>query len=161
MNPIYPYSLSGVVGVPAKSSSNDSNVKTGKSSLDMTDFMKLLAAQMANQDVTNPTDNNQFISQMAQFASLQAIQGLSQLSTEQYGASYVGKKVIVASYDTNGKLVQDTGIVDCVDFSSGAPCISVNCKFYYLSSVMQVSTDTYQPPETPKPEPQTPPPVNT
>ncbi|TGJ77893.1 flagellar hook assembly protein FlgD [Caproiciproducens galactitolivorans] len=148
MNQIYPYSLSGTARTSINTTSGATELKTGKSSLEMTDFMKLLAAQMANQDPTNPTDNNEFIGQMAQFASLQAMQDLRQLSLEQYGASLVGKKVVVASYDANGKYVEDTGVVDYVNYSSGSPCVVVNGKAYDLYSVMQVNSDTYKSPET-------------
>ena len=149
MNQINPFSLSGTARTSINSTSGATELKTGKSSLEMTDFMKLLAAQMANQDPTNPTDNNEFIGQMAQFASLQAMQDLRQLSLEQYSASLVGKKVVVASYDANGKYVEDTGVVDFVNYSSGMPCVVVNGRAYDLYSVMQVNSDTYNPPETP------------
>ena len=40
------------------------------------DFLKLMTAQLQAQDPTNPVDNNQFVSQMAQFSQLQSTQDL-------------------------------------------------------------------------------------
>ena len=44
--------------------------------LDMQDFLNLIVAQMANQDPMSPMENTEFISQMAQFSSLQAMTDL-------------------------------------------------------------------------------------
>ncbi|MBR0553115.1 flagellar hook assembly protein FlgD [Stakelama marina] len=43
---------------------------TGKSTLDQSDFLSLMTAQLKNQDPFNPVDNTQMVSQMAQFSSL-------------------------------------------------------------------------------------------
>ena len=36
-------------------------------------FLKLLVAQMKNQDPTNPTDSTQFVTQLAQFSELEQV----------------------------------------------------------------------------------------
>ena len=39
-------------------------------------FLQLLVAQMKNQDPTNPVDDTQFVSQLAQFSSLEQLIGI-------------------------------------------------------------------------------------
>lgn len=67
--------------------------------LDKDAFLKLLIAELSNQDPLNPMDDREFISQMAQFSTLEqmtnmtkAMEGLSSMS--QYSAvNYVGKHI--------------------------------------------------------------------
>src|SRR3982751_6672031 len=46
--------------------------------LGQADFLKLMTAQMQNQDPFNPVDNTQMVAQMAQFSSLS---GISEMNT--------------------------------------------------------------------------------
>ena len=39
--------------------------------LGLQDFLKLMVAQLQNQDMMNPTSDTEFIAQLAQFSSLQ------------------------------------------------------------------------------------------
>jgi flagellar basal-body rod modification protein FlgD len=88
-----------VTSSPAAASASDATVTSDR-------FLKLLVAQMQNQDPLNPMDNAQVTSQMAQINTVTGIdklnttvQGLSsqfiQLQAVQ-GASLVGRDVIVA-----------------------------------------------------------------
>ncbi len=67
-----------VAPVSGSSSSQDSALSSAlgtKSSLGEQDFLKLLVAQLKNQDPLAPQDNTQFVAQLAQFSSLQAAMG--------------------------------------------------------------------------------------
>lgn len=130
----------------AKTSGSGTSGKTVSStsgSLDMTDFLKLLAAQFQNQDVMNPTDNTEYISELAQFSSIQAMNNLTTYANRQYASSLIGKTVLVSAVDSSGKRSVETGKVSCVDFSSsdGTCAILVNNHAYDLSSVVQVQSD--------------------
>ena len=49
----------------------------GKSELGQEDFLALMVAQLENQDPTKPMDNNEFLSQMAQFSMVNGIENLN------------------------------------------------------------------------------------
>lgn len=50
--------------------------------LDKDDFLKLLITQLKNQDPFNPLDQNQFLAQTAQFASLEELQTMNKTLEE-------------------------------------------------------------------------------
>jgi flagellar basal-body rod modification protein FlgD len=80
----------------------------GKSVLDKNAFLKILMAQLANQDPLANQDNSQYIAQMAQFSALEQAQNTnasmekmlaSQLITE--GSLMIGKNVAFDIGDDN------------------------------------------------------------
>lgn len=46
-----------------------------KTTLDQSDFLALMTAQLKNQDPTKPVDNTEYVAQMAQFAAVTGIAG--------------------------------------------------------------------------------------
>lgn len=79
---------------------------SGNSAADLSEqFMKLLVAQMQNQDPTNPMDNNQLTSQLAQFNTAAGVEKLNssmggvQAMMAQLGsmsaASWVGRGILI------------------------------------------------------------------
>lgn len=104
--------------------------KAGKrNDLGKDEFMRLLIAQLEHQDPLDPTDNGEFIAQMAQFSSLEGISNLnttvsgfaaSMQSTQALQAStLVGRSVQVLSDWSelkNDKPI--TGTIDLKDSSS-------------------------------------------
>jgi len=70
--------------IPSNSSTNNNTSNTSNtnvnqalsSTMTQADFLKLMTAQLQAQDPTNPVDNSQFVSQMAQFSQLSATQQL-------------------------------------------------------------------------------------
>jgi flagellar basal-body rod modification protein FlgD len=48
-------------------------VKPHKTTLDQSDFLALMSAQLKNQDPTKPVDNSEYVAQMAQFSTVNGI----------------------------------------------------------------------------------------
>jgi len=68
MTTINPYAATNA----ASSATTTASAKNSWGSLGANDFIKLLTAQLSNQDPTAPVDNSQMIAQLAQFSSLSA-----------------------------------------------------------------------------------------
>jgi flagellar basal-body rod modification protein FlgD len=63
---------------PLASGASTSSATSGVGGLTMDDFLTLMTAQLQNQDPLNPTDSNQFLSQLSE---LSTVEGISQLNT--------------------------------------------------------------------------------
>src|SRR3954469_23264749 len=77
--------------------------RQGSSTLGKDEFLKILVAQLANQDPTQPQDSSQFVAELAQFSSLEqqqnTVDGLKSLLVGQATANqtaatgFIGKDV--------------------------------------------------------------------
>lgn len=96
------------------------------------DFMKLLTTQLTSQDPMNPMKDTEFISQMANFTSLEQMRTLSKsfetfTSDQKMSAApaFLGRNVTVK--DATGDV---TGLVDSITLKNGKPAIVINGKSY-------------------------------
>lgn len=105
----------------------------GSSTLGQADFLKLMTAQLNNQDPFNPVDNTQMVAQMAQFSS---VAGISQMNTtltsiaDKLNApstsdalSYVGKTVLTPGDTAYART--SGGIAGAVELGSDATDVNV------------------------------------
>jgi flagellar basal-body rod modification protein FlgD len=120
--------------------SNLANVAT--KSLDKDAFLKLLVTQLQNQDPMSPMDDTQFLSQLAQFSSLEQMQsistgfdGLSKSSVATQAFALIGKTIDYADPSSDTPI---TGKVDKVTFENGSPLLNIGSKKVALSSVVTV-----------------------
>jgi flagellar basal-body rod modification protein FlgD len=91
------------------------------------DFLKILVAQLGNQDPLKPMDNQEFVTQLAQFTSLQQTQEmndkLGQLLTAQASMQSVG--LLGKSVDISTDAGTSSGSVSALNFSSGEPRLTI------------------------------------
>lgn len=96
----------------ATSNSGNTAALTRSSSIDYDSFLKLLVAEMANQDPTEPMKSSEYVAQLASFSGVeQAIQTNSKLdsllSSAAFGqtSSVIGRTVVSADGLTSGVAV--------------------------------------------------------
>ncbi|MGN0017599.1 MAG: flagellar hook assembly protein FlgD [Candidatus Gastranaerophilaceae bacterium] len=133
---------------------------------DVTDsnmFLKLMLKQMESQDPTEPTDNSQWLAQMAQYSSLESMNNLN----KSFGAvadqlsqmndtiatnasitqtlSLVGKGVTLNIPETNEEGITTykkvEGVVSEASFEGGESMITVDGKNYPIGYVQSIRTN--------------------
>lgn len=104
------------------------------------DFLKLLMAQMTNQDPTNPMENTEFIAQMAQFTSLEQMTNMSQnfekmasMINSSEAQSMIGRSVQIDL----GADQTTTGVVEAAT-RGNSPQVQVNGMFYDMNKIKAV-----------------------
>lgn len=99
---------------------------TSKTAVDYQSFLRLLVAEMKNQDPTNPMDSTQYVAQLASFSQVeQSVQintkldQLLQASTLSQAGSLIGHTVTSADGTLTGKVaevrVMADGIIAVID----------------------------------------------
>ena len=118
---------------------NTVNGRTPSQQLGKDDFLKLLITQLTNQDPTQPMEDTQFISQMAQFSSLEQMTNMNEsfnkmagMITSSQATSTLGKTVDIDLGDTTAQ-----GVVEATSFGDN-PQVMVNGMYYDMSKIRAV-----------------------
>lgn len=100
---------------------------TPTSNLSLQDFLRILTSQLSNQDPLKPLDNQEFVTQVAQFSTLEQSRQLNekieQLLTVQSVTSSVGLIGKTVDIDLSGNTV--TGQVTAISYASGDPRLTI------------------------------------
>jgi flagellar basal-body rod modification protein FlgD len=104
-----------------------SGADTLAQTVNQNDLFKILLTQLKYQDPLKPTDNAEFIAQLAQFTSLdqarqtnENIQALLQMQSANQSVGLIGKTVEVIS-STGNKV----GQVTTISFNQGTPLLTI------------------------------------
>lgn len=114
---------------------------TSNSSLDKEAFLQLLATEMKYQDPLEPTSNTEYMSQLAQFSTVEQLQNMNSTFNSNQALNLAGKYVILNVPDSAGNIAQVSGLVDYVTVSDGKAYFSINDQYYdadYLDSVVSL-----------------------
>ena len=105
------------------------------------DFMKMLLAQLSNQNPLEPMDDTEMMSQFTQLNSLQELQSIGSAITQvsadsrmSYAANLIGKQVTVQTADG----VIDQGPVTAFMLSEDGLLIEINGNGYTLEDIVLV-----------------------
>lgn len=138
--------MAGTSGVLSSSEQIQANYEKYKSKFkDATEnmvssdtFLSLLVAEMTNQDPMEPTSNTEFVTQMAQFTSLQYSKDAATYSQSNYASSLVGKTVTASKMD-GSKQVTKTGVVQSVMKNGDSYTIKIDGVSFELSNITSIS----------------------
>lgn len=120
---------------------------TKKDTLNQNDFLKLLVAQMQNQNPLEPQSNSEMAAQMAQFTSLQQSSAMSSSLAMLQANSLIGNTVTL-QVDSQ---TTANGVVQGVVLQGGTPEIMVNGSLYNLNQVTTVAPTPASPTTTGSP----------
>lgn len=138
--------IDGVSSATTVSMSDSSSTTSTTEELGKDDFLLLLVTQLQNQDPLNPTDNTEFVSQLAQFSSLEGIKNMEEtMGTVADGISDMQKwslsdlidntvKFESSSFDFSGEPVS-------IEYSLGSNAASATVSIYDASGNLIKSVD--------------------
>ena len=122
--------MSTVSDVTGAASSTTATTSKTSNVLGKDDFLKLLVTQLQNQDPLNPTSDQDFIAQMAQFSSLEQMQNMNTSLLTSQASTLIGKTVSWTGDDSQ----IHGGVVQGVSMVNGQPKLVVDEPFLATSS---------------------------
>lgn len=104
-------------------------------------FLQLLVDQLQNQDPTQPMDNSQFITQLAQFSTLQAMQSMQTTLQSELGSQLLNQAMsflghTVTATQSDGTPI--TGAVTGVQVQGGNVLLELGSTTVPLTNVQDV-----------------------
>ncbi|MBQ7126344.1 hypothetical protein IJO12_04590 [bacterium] len=131
-----------------------------KSDNDSSMFLTLMLQQLQNQDPTAPTDNTQWLAQLAQYSSLEQMtqmnsgltkcmdyistiyDGMSANSEITQTLSLIGKEVSLIDPDDSSGTNKITGTVSEASFEDGIGKVKIGDKYYPITNIVIVKDPT-------------------
>jgi flagellar basal-body rod modification protein FlgD len=119
----------------------DVEARTPTRTLNQDDFLKLVVAQLTNQDPTKPQEDTEFIAQMTQFTALEQAKSMtsdiSQIRAQQkllQGMSLLDREVVVQSGDS----APITGVVKGLVMDGENPKLLIGDTPYDLNEIVNI-----------------------
>ncbi|MCW8934601.1 MAG: flagellar hook assembly protein FlgD [Gammaproteobacteria bacterium] len=126
--------INDIGSIPGIRTYADPSEEENNTELGQDDFLRLMTEQLANQDPLEPQDNNEFMSQIAQFGAVDGINGLLdsfndlatnlQSSQALQASNIIGRQVLV---EHDQGYLPTTGTLDgAVELDSSSSNVAVN-----------------------------------
>ena len=129
--------------IQSTKTNQESSRKTG-GDLGKNDFLNLLVTQLRYQDPLEPTDDKEFIAQMAQFSSLEQMQNMNGVMSNSQAFGLIGKDVTANLTDPKTFEVKTvTGLVSTVKVSNGKTYLIINGQQVEADKVIEVNDNIY------------------
>lgn len=118
---------------------NTVNGRMASQSLGKDDFLKLLITQLSNQDPTNPMEDTEFISQMAQFSSLEQITNMNESFSKMAAMinSSQSMNLLGRTVDMDIGDATTQGVVEAATMGE-KPQVMVNGMYYDLERIKSI-----------------------
>lgn len=126
-------------GITNSSNVINSNTKEFNNSLNKDAFLNLLVTQLRYQNPLEPMDDKEFISQMAQFSSLEQAQNTNKIAKFNSAYGMVGKMISATMSGETGELEDIAGIVESVRISGDEAYLVVDSKEVPYESVNEIT----------------------
>lgn len=118
---------------------NRKTVLSSNAQMSMTDFYKIMAAQLKYQDPSSPVDSSDMLNQMTQMSMISSIENMNTMIMTSYTTSMIGKEVTIAVKQRDSNKVEEVkGVVTGVNLSGKETTVWVNGKEYRASQIMQI-----------------------
>lgn len=130
----------------AKANVDNATQKTSKTEsdlLDKDDFLKILVAELKNQDPMDPMNDREYIAQLAQLSSVEQLTNMSsdiKLLRQSLGmaSDLIGKSVSWEGTDSTGSTVSKEGVVEAISIKDNKQYAIVEGEQVALDQILKV-----------------------
>lgn len=129
----------------------ENQVRKTKKELGKDEFLLLLTEQLKNQDPLNPMEDMQFISQMANFSSLEQMLNMNtslEKFLNNFSTSYKSQAMMflgtTVTAQSEEMLESVTGVVEEVEFINGVPVLKIGEDTFSVDDVLKVTPTYYE-----------------
>lgn len=123
------------------SSTGKNNSSANKTTLDVNEFLKLMVAEMQNQDPLEPTDNSDYMAQLATFTQVEATKEMNTNTLQGMASDLVGKQVIMTTNQNSDGFIG--GTVDYWETINGTVYLGIGGKLYDIADLDTVMDKSY------------------
>ncbi len=118
---------------------NRKTVLSTNAQMSMSDFYKIMAAQLKYQDPSNPANSSDMLNQMTQMSMISSIENMNTMIMTSYTTSMMGKEVTIAVKKKDSDKVEEVkGVVTGINLSGRETTVWVNGTEYKASQIMQI-----------------------